>query len=129
MCALRAHSTATYLDGSLIERVPAYAYLGVWIDKDVTFKKRIDDLVKKLRLKVGLLKKKKKILPFQEQLADDGSQLFCQFLNMVTPFTRMQQPLLLNIWTPPTIVPFSLLKVSVLILITASCIRMSAGPH
>jgi hypothetical protein len=41
------------LDGSPIERVPAYKYLGIWIYMDVTLNKQIDELVKKLRFKVG----------------------------------------------------------------------------
>ena len=33
------------LDGSTIKRVPAYKYLGIWIDMDLIFKKRMDELV------------------------------------------------------------------------------------
>jgi hypothetical protein len=32
------------LDGSPIGRVPAYQYLGIWIDMDLTFKKHLDEL-------------------------------------------------------------------------------------
>ena len=38
-CSL-IHSNIYSLDGSLIERVPAYKYLGVWIDKHLTFKEK-----------------------------------------------------------------------------------------
>jgi hypothetical protein len=42
------------LDGSPIDRVPAYKYLSIWIDKDLMFKKHTFELVKKLRFKVSL---------------------------------------------------------------------------
>ena len=40
------------LDGSPIECVPAYKYLVIWIDMDLTFKKHVHELVKKLIFKV-----------------------------------------------------------------------------
>jgi hypothetical protein len=35
------------LDGALIDRVSAYKYLGIWIDKKLSIKKHVDELVKK----------------------------------------------------------------------------------
>ena len=40
---LHVHS----FDGSPIKHVPAYKYLGIWIDMNLTFKKQIDELVNK----------------------------------------------------------------------------------
>ena len=36
------------LDGALVDRVPAYKYLGSWIDEKRSFKNHVDELVKKL---------------------------------------------------------------------------------
>ena len=42
-------------DGTQIERVPAYKYLGLWLDQKLTFKPHIDLLAVKLRQKIGYL--------------------------------------------------------------------------
>lgn len=36
------------LNGYPSDWVPAYTYLGIWIEKDVMFKKHTDELVKKV---------------------------------------------------------------------------------
>lgn len=41
------------LVGSFIEQVPSHKYLGFWIDNNQIFFKHTDELVKKLRFKVG----------------------------------------------------------------------------
>ena len=38
------------LDGAHIDRVPAYKYLGIWIDGKLSFKNHIYELVKNLRI-------------------------------------------------------------------------------
>jgi hypothetical protein len=55
---LHVHS----LDGSRNQSVPAYKYLGIWIDMDLTFKKHLDKLVKKLRFKTSFFFKNKTCL-------------------------------------------------------------------
>lgn len=40
------------LTGSVIEVVHSYKYLGIWLDDALTFKPHIDNLVKKLKLKL-----------------------------------------------------------------------------
>ena len=40
-------------NGSAIERVSDYKYLGIWLDEKLSFKTHIDKLVKKLRQKIG----------------------------------------------------------------------------
>ena len=42
-------------DGSLIERVTEYKYLGLWLDDKLTFKFHINVLASTLRQKVGFL--------------------------------------------------------------------------
>ena len=41
------------LEGKCIEKVSAYKYLGIWIDEKLTFKVHIENLVRKLRVKLG----------------------------------------------------------------------------
>ena len=43
------------VDGSLIERVTEYKYLGLWLDEKRSFKFHIDCLASKLRQKEGFL--------------------------------------------------------------------------
>lgn len=40
------------IEGSRIERVTDYKYLGVWIDEDLTFKLHVNNLVTKMRQKI-----------------------------------------------------------------------------
>ena len=59
----------------------------------------------------------------------NGLHISSQFMAMVTPLTRLQQPLLLNLWMPSTIVPFTLSQVTVLIHFIVSFIKRLASPH
>ncbi len=40
-------------DGKIIERVPSYKYLGIWIDDNFLFHVHIANLIRKLKLKLG----------------------------------------------------------------------------
>ena len=40
-------------DGKCIQQVSSYKYLGVWLDEKLTFKIYINNLVKKLKIKLG----------------------------------------------------------------------------
>lgn len=42
-------------NGTNIERVTEYKYLGIWIDEKLTFKCRVSKLVSSLRMKIGFL--------------------------------------------------------------------------
>ncbi len=53
------------LNGTQIERVASYKYLGIWFDDKLTYSSRIDSLFKKLRPTLGFyfrLKKKSPLL-------------------------------------------------------------------
>ncbi len=39
-------------DGKIIERVPSYKYLGIWIDDKLLFNVHIANLIRKLKLKL-----------------------------------------------------------------------------
>lgn len=41
------------LDGKCVENVSSYKNLGLWIDEKLTFKVHIENLVRKLRAKLG----------------------------------------------------------------------------
>jgi hypothetical protein len=43
------------LDGVHIDCVPAYKYLGIWMDEKLSIKKHIDELVKEAESKKWLL--------------------------------------------------------------------------
>lgn len=45
----------TSLDGSRINHVSAYKYLGIWLDDKLSFKMHIDELCKWLKIKLGFL--------------------------------------------------------------------------
>ena len=51
------------VDGSLIERVTEYKYLGLWLDEKLSFKFHIDCLASKLRQKVGFLFRNRSSFP------------------------------------------------------------------
>ena len=40
-------------NGTAIERVPHYKYLGIWLDEKLSFNTHIDILSKNLRMKLG----------------------------------------------------------------------------
>jgi len=40
-------------DGTLLERVASYKYLGIWLDDKLNFSTHIDILLKKLRPSIG----------------------------------------------------------------------------
>ena len=52
------------IDGSEIERVEVFKYLGVYIDHKLIFKKHIDNIVKKVARKYGMLVRLKSQLTF-----------------------------------------------------------------
>lgn len=52
------------LDGTLLERVSSYKYLGIWLDQKLTFEVHINNLLKKLRPKVGFYFRLKKCFSF-----------------------------------------------------------------
>ena len=45
--------------GSEIERVTEHKYLGIWLDEDFSFKYHINELILKLRQKIGFLYRNK----------------------------------------------------------------------
>ena len=53
------------LEGTGIERVASYKYPGIWLDEKFTFNVHIENLLKKLRPKLGFFFKE--MLPFQGQ--------------------------------------------------------------
>lgn len=56
------------IDGSVIERVEVFKYLGVYIDHKLTFKKHIDNLVKKVARKYGMLVRLRSQLTFWSKI-------------------------------------------------------------
>lgn len=77
------------LNGSVIEQVPAYKYLSIWIHNDLSFKKHKNELVKLVNVKwVSYVEIKLVVL----WLA--GSELlntfFYLFLTMVMPSTEVK---------------------------------------
>ena len=42
-------------NGTALERVTSYKYLGIWVDEKLDFKPHVNQLVKKLRIKLGFL--------------------------------------------------------------------------
>ncbi len=52
------------LNGTSIERVPHYKYLGIWVDDKFTFKKHIDILIKDLRVKLGFFYRNRSCFPW-----------------------------------------------------------------
>lgn len=70
-CMIFSHSrssptdrTVLTLDGTQLERVSSYKYLGIWIDDKMTFSVHIDSLLKKTSTKVRLLFSFKKMFSF-----------------------------------------------------------------
>ena len=57
--------TITTLNGSLIERVSSYKYLGIWVDERLAFSIHIDKLLKKLRKKLGFFYHLKNCFPYK----------------------------------------------------------------
>ncbi len=53
------------LEGDYIERVNSYKYLGIWLDERLGFNIHIENLLKKLRPKLGFLFRIKKCFPFE----------------------------------------------------------------
>ena len=51
-------------DGTLIERVSSYKYLGIWIDEKLSFNVHISNLLKKLKLKMGFYFRNKSCFTF-----------------------------------------------------------------
>ena len=49
--------------GSSIERVSEYRYLGIWLDEKLSFKFHIENLITKLRQKIGFLYRNKACFP------------------------------------------------------------------
>src|SRR4029434_4094635 len=47
--------THTHIYGTALERVTSYKYLGIWVDEKLDFKSHVNQLVKKLRIKLGFL--------------------------------------------------------------------------
>ncbi len=52
------------INGTAIERVSEYKYLGIWIDDKITFKYHVSNLVTKLRQKIGFFYRNKSSFPF-----------------------------------------------------------------
>ena len=50
-------------NGSILERVKEYKYLGLWIDEKLTFKHHVDILSSKLRQKIGFLYRNRSNFP------------------------------------------------------------------
>ena len=62
---LSANATHLYsLNGTSIERVPHYKYLGIWLDEKLTFNMHIDILIKSLRMKLGFLYRNRACFPW-----------------------------------------------------------------
>ncbi len=55
--------TITTLNGSFIERVSSYKYLGIWMDERLAFDIHIDKLLKKLKTKTRFLLSPQKRFP------------------------------------------------------------------
>ena len=53
----------TTADGSPIEKVSEYKYLGIWLDEKLSFKTHVDSLATKLRQKVGFLYRNRSSFP------------------------------------------------------------------
>ena len=51
-------------DGTIIERVPHYKYLGIWLDDKLTFRTHIEVLTKKLRMKLGFFYRNRSCFPW-----------------------------------------------------------------
>lgn len=55
------------LQGSQIEIVESYKYLGIWLDTIFTFKTHVEQLTRKLKVKIGFLHSHKSCLCFAIQ--------------------------------------------------------------
>ena len=53
----------TTTNGSNIERISEYKYLGIWLDEKFTFKCHIDNLTCKLRQKIGFFYRNRASFP------------------------------------------------------------------
>ena len=51
------------LNGTAIERVPHYKYLGIWLDEKLTFNTHIECLTKNLRMKLGFFYRNRSCFP------------------------------------------------------------------
>ena len=51
-------------NGTAIERVPHYKYLGIWLDEKLTFNTHIEILIKKLRMKLGFFYRNRSCFPW-----------------------------------------------------------------
>ena len=51
-------------NGTTIERVQNYKYLGIWLDEKITFNTHIEVLAKKLRMKLGFLYRHRSCFPW-----------------------------------------------------------------
>ena len=51
------------LDGTSIEKVSKYKYLGLWLDDNLSFKHHVNDLASRLRQKVGFLYRNRSCFP------------------------------------------------------------------
>ena len=51
--------------GQTLEQVPKYKYLGIWLDDSLSFKPHVDNLLKKLRLKIGWFFRNKSCFSFE----------------------------------------------------------------
>ena len=80
----------TSANGTQIERVPAYKYLGLWLDQKLTFQLHIDQLAAKLRQKVGFLYRNRSSFPVLESRLSRPH--FCQFWIMGMWFTCTLPP-------------------------------------
>jgi hypothetical protein len=59
----------TTLDGSAIEQVDNYKYLGVWLDSSLSFQTHINQLQTKIKSRIGFLFRNKASLTFPAKLA------------------------------------------------------------
>lgn len=57
--------TISTLCGSEIERVGSYKYLGIWLDEKLAFNVHIDQLLKKLKSKLGFFYRFKNCFPYE----------------------------------------------------------------
>lgn len=58
----------TTLNGIQIKRVITYKYLGIWLDENLSFKTHIEQLSRKLKIKLGFLYRNKQCLSIENRL-------------------------------------------------------------
>ena len=122
-------SSVTTLDGSDIEYVDNYKYLGVWLDCKLSFQTHIKHLQSKMKSRISFLFRKKSILhsccqtyPCKTDYPTNPWLWWCNLQNSLPTLYSanwMQSITVPSVWSPnPHIQPT-----------TATCILLLAGPR